>query len=222
MVAVSTGGPRIDSVNEEYKTLYLAVDEELRYRGIKNLNIYPDLWDWYGQWSGGDLPSYQSRRSFLSEMFTPLISQLREATSGVRRVAEEPTGWAKVDRAVVEIRRRLAEADTAEKFQAVGLLCREGLISLAEAVHIRSRHPPLDGIEPSKTDAKRMLESYLAVELGGASHEVARKHARASIDLAVELQHRRTADFRQTALCVEATTSVINVIAIISGKRDPL
>ena len=38
---------------------------------------------------------------------------------------EEATGWEKVDRTVGEIRRRLAEAQTAEQFQAVGLLCRE-------------------------------------------------------------------------------------------------
>jgi hypothetical protein len=221
MVSVSTGGPRIEEVNNEYKELYQATDEGLRERGIKNPNVYPDLWDWYGQWRSGDLPSYQSRRSFLSEIFTPLVKQVRELASGTRSVTEEPTGWARIDRTAAEIRLRLASADSTEKFQAVGLLCREALISLAEAVYERSRHPPIDGIEPSTTDAKRMLESYLAIELGGATHEVARKHARASIDLAIELQHRRTAEFRQAALCVEATTSVINVIAIISGRRDP-
>ena len=60
-----------------------------------------------------------------------------------------------------------------------------------------------------------------AVELAGGSNEVVRRHARASVDLAVELQHRRTATFREAALCAEATTSVINVIAIISTRRDP-
>jgi hypothetical protein len=39
--------------------------------------------------------------------------------------------------------------------------------------------------------------------------------------LAVNLQHRRTATFRDAALCAEATRSVINVIALISGQRDP-
>lgn len=47
------------------------------------------------------------------------------------------------------------------------------------------------------------------------------KHARAAVDRAVELQHHRTASFRPAALCVEATSSVVNVIAILAGKRDP-
>jgi hypothetical protein len=48
---------------------------------------------------------------------------------------EEATGWENVDRTVGEIRRRLAEAQTAEQFQAVGLLCREALTSLGQAVY---------------------------------------------------------------------------------------
>jgi len=82
-------------------------------------------------------------------------------------------------------------------------------------------HPSVDGTAPSETDAKRMLSDYIASVLAGGSNEISRKHAKAAYDLAVELQHRRTANFRQAALCVEATTSVINVIAIISGRRDP-
>ncbi|MBI4305228.1 MAG: hypothetical protein HY678_02815 [Chloroflexi bacterium] len=120
-----------------------------------------------------------------------------------------------------EIRKSLANAETEEQFQAVGLLCREALISLAQAVYDRATHPPLDDVEPSRTDAKRMLVAYLAVEMAGAANEATRKRARAAVDLAVDLQHRRTAVFREAALCVEATTSVINVIAILSGRRDP-
>ena len=35
-----------------------------------------------------------------------------------------------------------------------------------------------------------------------------------------DLQHHRTATFRQAALCAEATASVVNLVAIISGRRD--
>ncbi len=221
MVAVATGGLRIDGVNRSYRELYNAADHELRQRGIPNPIPFPDLWDWYGRWRTGDLPSYQSRREFLADLFSPVFEQVRAHAAGRPPVVRELTGWPKVDRTVGEIRRRLAEAETEEQFQAVGLLCREVMISLAQAVHDPTRHPPLDETNPSETDAKRMLESYLAAELEGSSSRVARRHARASYDLAVELQHRRTANFRQAALCVEATSSLINVIAIVSGKRDP-
>lgn len=66
-----------------------------------------------------------------------------------------------------------------------------------------------------------MLEAYLVVELGGDANEVARRHARSALDFANTLQHSRTADFRRAAMCVEATTSVVNVITIAAGKRDP-
>jgi len=204
------------------------IEEALKERGIKDPNEYPDLWSWYGKWSSGDLPSYQSRRMFITGLYTPLIERIKQGpiSKGVE-VFAEPTGWAKVDRGLTEIRRRLEEASKEEQFQAVGLLCREILISLAQTVYEPSRHPTLDGVKVSSSDAKRMLEAYLAAELGGEAnkvarqHEVARQHAKAAFELANELQHKRTANFRQAALCAEATTAVVNLIAIISGKRDP-
>jgi hypothetical protein len=78
-----------------------------------------------------------------------------------------------------------------------------------------------DGIAPSKTDAKRILEYYIAVELAGGVNEEARRHIRSALDLAVGLQHKRTATFRDAAMCVEATTAVVNIMAIVSGRRDP-
>lgn len=131
------------------------------------------------------------------------------------------TGWPRVDRTVDQIRNNLAAAQHEEQFQSIGLLCREALISLAQAVYIPERHTSIDGNTPSDTDARRMLEAYIVVELAGGPNEEARAHVRAALKLAVALQHRRTADFRQTAMCVEATAAVINVIAIASGRRDP-
>jgi hypothetical protein len=117
------------------------------------------------------------------------------------RVEEfEPTGWTRVDRTVGEIRDRLAAATQEEHFQTVGLLCREVLISLAQAVFVADCYPSLDGIAPSKTDAKRMLECYIAVELAGGVNEEARRHSRSGL---------------------EATTAVVNIVAIVSGRRDP-
>ncbi len=108
MIAVATGGPRIAEVNEEYRRVFAAVAADLARRHIGNPITYGSLWDWYGRWSSGDLPSYQSRR-----------------------------------------------------------------------------------------------------------------HARSALEFAVALQHRRTASFRDFALCVESTTTVINIAAITSGRRDP-
>ena len=66
----------------------------------------------------------------------------------------------------------LAAAKVEEHFQAVGLLCREALISLGQAVFLAERHPTVDGVKASSTDAKRMLEAYFVVELGGGDQHV--------------------------------------------------
>jgi len=87
-------------------------------------------------------------------------------------------------------------------------------------VYDPQRHLSEDGVATSETDAKRMLDRYIATELTGGPNEGLRRHAKAALSLANDLQHSRTADYRQAALCAEATTSVVNIVAIISGRRD--
>jgi hypothetical protein len=89
-------------------------------------------------------------------------------------VITSPTGWPRVDRTVDEIRDRLATAMTAEQFQAVGLLCREAINSLAQAIYDPTRHAPTDGRKISPTDADAMIEQHIAIELGGKSNEYLR------------------------------------------------
>ena len=223
MIAVATGGyNNIQYVNGEYKDRRLRIREALSHRGIKDPNPFFDLWRWYGKWSSGDLPSYQSRRMYVADLYDPLIDRLQQG--GVQTGSElfdQPTGWTKVDRGIDGIRSRLETASNEEEFQTVGLLCRETLISLAQAVYDPGLHIAPDGTNPGQTDAKRMLESYISRELAGGSNEEARRHAKAALDLANGLQHRRTASFRDAALCAEVTSAVVNLIAIVSGRWDP-
>jgi hypothetical protein len=88
-----------------------------------------------------------------------------------------------VDRQLGELQLRLREAPNEGQFQAVGHLCRETLISVAQVVYQRERHPSLDGIEPSKTDAKRILEAFVSGELAGSENAAVRKVAKAAFDL---------------------------------------
>lgn len=77
-------------------------------------------------------------------------------------------------------------------------------------------HETLDGVRPSDTDANRMLEAYIAHVFPGQSNKEVRAHARASLSLALNLQHRRTATPHLAALCVEATASTTAVVSIIA------
>jgi hypothetical protein len=223
MIAVSTGGPRIQHKNSEYQERRLKIREGLVFFGLRDPNPYSDLWQWYGKWSSGDLPTYQSRRNYIANLYEDLLNILEQKKHG--KTSEPPnilTGWTRVDRSIDAIRIRLDTATNEEEFQMIGLLCREALISLAQAVYNPSKHSGNDGVVISETDAKRMLERYFAAELTGHGNETARKHARASLDLANELQHKRTAGFRDAALCAEATRTVINIVAIISERVSNL
>ena len=214
MVAVATGGPRIDEVNRQFSEECDVVDADMRRRGVANPFPYRDLWQWHGKWST-DLVGYASRRAFVADLTAPAISAIK----AVHLDAREPTGWMRIDRGVDEARQSLGRATVEEQFQSVGLMCREALISCAQEVHDPLKHPILDGVRVSQTDFKRLIEAYIAIELCGSAAEEARKYARSALDLAVRLQHQRTANFRDAAICLEASASVINVIAIVSGRR---
>lgn len=148
----------------------------------------------------------------------PLFAARRQGQRAI--VFDEPTGWERVDRQMQEISARLQEAAAEEQCQAVGLLCREALISLAQAVFEPRRHLP-DGAPPvSPTDASAMLQAFFEAELAGAANEEARAHAKAALKLANALQHKRTATHRMAALSAEASAAVVNLAAVLSGRRD--
>lgn len=220
MIAVATGGPRIDDVNVEYIDRRNRIRDSLARLGLSDANPYADLWAWYGKWSNGDLPTYQSRRQCVSQLLDPLIETVEQSIELGESIFGECTGWANVDRQLDGAREELSRAQSEEDFQAVGLRCREVLISLGQEVFDPTRHSTSDGVTPSDTDAKRMLEAYILTELSASTNEEARKHARSALALATSLQHKRTATFRDAALCAEATASVVNLIAILSGRRD--
>ena len=194
-VAVATGRGRIQDFDDYYKARRRRIAEGLAARGIDDPNPFASLWDWYRKWKS-DLGSYSERRRYISNLYSPVISRLVEKPE-VPVPAREPTGWDRVDRAIDKARRRLDTARHEEDHQTVGLLCREVLISLGQAVYDPTVHAPTDGIAPSETDAGRMIEAFFVQAAPGGSNENVRKHAKAALQLAVALQHKRTADFRQ-------------------------
>lgn len=75
MVSVSTGGHRIDDVDDTYKTLFVKVTAELKEKGIPNKNSFSSLWDYYGYWSR-ELPTYQSRREYVRSLYKEILDKL--------------------------------------------------------------------------------------------------------------------------------------------------
>ena len=73
-----------------------------------------------------------------------------------------------------------------EDYQVVGLVCREILISLAQAVYDPAVHTSLDGVVPSPTDANRMLEAYVAAVFPGESYKEVHAHTRVLLRASLE------------------------------------
>jgi hypothetical protein len=218
MISVATGGPRIQEVDDYYRAREVRIREQMP-ESIKYENPHKDLWDWYRHWSQ-HLPAYRDRRQFIRQMFSPAIDAVAARPSASPQV-REPTGWDRVDRALSTARAQFEKASATEDFQTIGLLCREIIISLAQAVFLPEKHKMLDDIKASDTDANRMLEAYLAHEFSGASYKEVRAHEKASLALALNLQHRRTATKQLAALCLEATASTTAVISIIARSNKP-
>lgn len=128
------------------------------------------------------------------------------------RNANRATFVERLERTLARAAEKVASAVTEEEFQEIGLLCREALITLSQAVYDSDKHPPTDGQDPSNTDAKRMLDAFLVVELAGPEHKHARTQVRSAWDLAVQLQHRRTADAKAARLCLSATDAVVSLV----------
>lgn len=215
MIDVSTGGCRIQDRNDDYIVKHSELKAVLPDVGIEYTIAYDDLWAWYEEWKA-NLPSYMDRRQHVRKLLNPIIDATLKKTQSTVKLHREPTGWERVDRAVSAAKRQLDGARNEEDFQAVGLLCREILISVAQAVYMPDEHRTLDGVVPSQTDAKRMMEAFLHSSFPGDSFKEVRSHARASIDLSLNLQHRRTATRQLAALCFEATSSTCAVMRILS------
>lgn len=220
MISVSTGGQRIQDVNDEYQKRFSLVDKALKRLAFENPNIFNDLWTWYARWSSGEMQQYKHRRAFIGEMYGNLLKALQETEQPeLLNISVNLTGWERIDRTTKEIKMRLRQASNEEQFQTVGLLCRETIISIAQAIFNEDKHPTLDGVKASKTDAKRMLDAYIAGELAGGANENLRKYARASNDLANELTHKRTANGKDASLCATATISLVNLIGILEDRH---
>lgn len=165
----------------------------------------------FGRRKGG----YRDRRDYAHGIFAKAISAISRKPA-LPSEPREATSWERVDRTLSKARMQLEATSAEEDYQSIGLLCREEIISPAQAVYDPSVHQSVDGVEPSSTEANRMLESYIAHVFPGDSYKEVRAHARAALHLALSLQHRRTATWKLAALCLEATASTASIISIIA------
>ena len=164
------------------------------------------------------MPRYIDRRTYIIKLFKPIIEQIENYDSN-DELEVELTGWDRIERTVEEIRIRIIEAQHEEQFQAIGVLCRDVIISLAQEVYDVDRHPSEDDTIPSSTDSNRMLAAYIFSEMPGSQNEALRKYAKATNTLANELTHKRSATMQYAKICSSATISLINLFRILEVEN---
>ncbi|KEQ08969.1 hypothetical protein [Pseudorhizobium pelagicum] len=216
MIKVATGERSIQDANDYYIARQVRLTTLCGSSTIQYDNPHPDLWAWFHYYKD-HFGTYAERRRYVRDLFKSAIADAAAKTLSAAPV-REPTGWERVDRALTKARSQIDTSSDEEDYQAIGLLCREVMISLAQAVYDPAIHASEDGVSPSLTDANRMLEGYVGHSFPGESYKEVRAHARAALALALNLQHRRTATRKLAALCLEAATSATSIIAIISDR----
>jgi hypothetical protein len=219
MISVATGGQLIQEVEDYYVARQARLVEGCAGAGIKYENPHASLWDWYHHWK--DRWGYAGRRDYIRKLFAAPIAAAVSRVHNPSPVAErEPTGWELVDRQLAKARMQFDKASAEEDWQVVGLTCREVLISLGQAVYDSDLHGAEDdnGTKIGPSDARRQLWQWLHYEMPGSDNKEIRAHIKSSIDLALSLQHKRTATRQMAALCLEATASAVAVVAIIAGR----
>ena len=221
MISVATGGERIQSVDARYKSLHNSISARCKQINIKYDNNFAGLWDWYGRWSNS-MPHYQERRVFINELLAPTFEALNGETgnSSLATPIVEISDWERINRTVIKIKQNSSVARNEEDFQQVGLLCRDVIISLAQAVYDPIEQGAFDekGTEIGKDDAVRMIGNYINACLKGSSNEELRAYAKTTNKLANNLTHRRNASKQDMLLSVSATIALINFIGIIENK----
>lgn len=221
MISVATGGPKIQSEESRYKRLQASIVPKCKVLNVTYNNTFSSLWDWYARWSNG-LPHYQDRRQFINDLLAPTLEVFsNDGTSpSIATPIVELSDWDRINRTVVKIKQNSLTAKNEEDFQQVGLLCRDVIISLAQAVYNPAIHGATDedGSLIGKDDAVRMIGNYIDICLKGASNGELRAYARTTNKLANNLTHRRNATKKDMMLCVSATIALINFIGILEDK----
>ncbi len=121
------------------------------------------MWDWYGKWKT-DFPTWQGRRAYIHELFSPTLAYFEEVEPAQNiDTLVELNEWERIERTIIKIKKETSLAKDEEDFQGIGLLCRDVIISLAQAVYNPLIHGKTDenGTHIGASDAVRMLTNYI-------------------------------------------------------------
>lgn len=220
MISVATGGNMVKEEENRYKKLQEEIINDCKKLNLSYNNFYTSLWDWHGKWRA-DFPTYQERRIYINQLFASTLSYFEEVEFSQNiETFVELNEWERIERTIAKIKRDSSTAKNEEDFQAIGLLCRDVIISLAQAVYKPLIHGEIDenGIKIGKSDAVRMLGNYINFTLKGGQNKELRTYAKVTNDLANQLTHKRSATKKDMLLTMSSTVALINFVGIIEKE----
>jgi len=190
LISVATGGPRIDDVQAEYVQRRQRLIRALEKRGLGYPFPWPELWQWYGFWTGS-LPGYAPRRTHIRKLLSPTLDALEKHRSGIQLTdpgASSTEKWADLDGRLIGLAAELTAAATRDDIQDVGRRAREVLLDCAGLLSDPSL-VPVSQDPPRAGDAKAWLNLFLAVHAPGSNREELRRLLRDGWDLAQKVTH---------------------------------
>lgn len=184
---------------------------------FRDFNTFYKHWRTEGAVGPG---GWQARRDILDKYFEPLHTLLdeREAGSITSTLAaaispRKVTGWPRVDEEISELRRHCESASTQQDYSNVGNDCVAILEALSASVYDHSRHQRGNDAEPPVASTKARLDRYVEVEFTGAENAELRKLARATIELAQAVKHRRATVSRiEAGIAADAVILLANML----------
>lgn len=221
MVAVATGGPRIDGENPGYKKRRRAISSGLRRLNVDDPNPHGDLWQWYGHWSA-ELLTYASRRQYISALFEPTLSRLRNLLDGYGlddpHVGDAPIDWPDLEVRLDELKARLAAAQSLDDRQDVGRRAREIIIDAVNLAFDESM--VTDGDSPKAADAVARFDWIVRARFSGSSNEKLRAVCKSTWQLAQRVTHNAGATELEVWLTAQVTVVLVRTLQRIAAASD--
>lgn len=220
MISVATNGSLIKDEEERYLKLQAEIINDCKKLNLIYNNFYTSLWDWRGKWKA-DFETYKERRNYINELFLPTLAYFEEVEPIQNMdTLVELSEWERIERTIIKIKKEACIAKNEEDFQGIGLLCRDVIISLAQAVYDPSIHGDTDenGTHIGNSDAVRMLKNYINIALAGRDYKELRDYIKTANAIANQLTHKRSATKKDMLLTMSSTIALINFIGIIEEK----
>lgn len=196
IVAVGTGGERIQNVDARWQRDTRTLNANFRRLGLQLPFPWSGLWDWYGYYSQ-NLASYQERRTHIRDLTQAALERLDqvEVRGGIHDPAPDddtPT-WENLNGRISGLIEEYSTARDRDGWQDVGRRSREILIDFGKLIADPTIIP--EGRDaPKAGDAKGWFDLFLATYAVGRDKAELRAMMRAAWDLAQKVTHGDIAD----------------------------